>query len=137
MTLKLSGDGPVDGNGGADSGKNGTEPWLRKMWRMPPKENAGLAHDMESALSRPVAGSLTGTRPWSACQVCLDETSRRLTGDMRTPLRALFPGSPPDSDHGHERNGAAGPFMPFAHLSGWRRLKVADRRTVERHRPHE
>ncbi|MCY4293042.1 MAG: hypothetical protein OXC72_14985 [Roseovarius sp.] len=68
LTLKLSGDGPVDGNGGADSGKNGTEPWLRKMWRMPPKENAGLAHDMDSTLSRPVAGSLTGTRPWSACQ---------------------------------------------------------------------
>ncbi|MCY4315126.1 MAG: hypothetical protein OXC66_03290 [Roseovarius sp.] len=41
---------PVNGNGGADSGKNGTEPWLRKMWRMPPKENAGLAHDMERAL---------------------------------------------------------------------------------------
>ncbi|MCY4209024.1 MAG: hypothetical protein OXD29_13910 [Roseovarius sp.] len=112
-TPGLSGDGPVepeavDGpsteTAGRTPAKTGRNPGCGRCGACPRRRTPDLPMTW-SARSRPVAGSLTGT-----------------------PLRAL-PGKPAGCDHWHERNGTAGPFMPFAPLSGWRRVKVANRRT--------
>ena len=61
--------------------------------------------------------------------VCLDEASRQLTRDMRTAL-PMKPGRVKRIDYEYQRNGTANPFMFFAPLEGWRRVKVTDRRTA-------
>ena len=61
--------------------------------------------------------------------VCLDETSKQLIKETRTPI-AVKPGQPVRQDYEYERNGVANLFMMFAPLEGWRRVKVADRRTA-------
>ena len=61
--------------------------------------------------------------------VCLDETSKQLIKETRTPI-AVRPGQPERHDYEYERNGVANLFMMFAPLEGWRRVKVTDRRTA-------
>ena len=60
-----------------------------------------------------------GTRPL----VCLDETSKQLIIETRTPIAAK-PGQPAREDYEYERNGVANLFMMFAPLEGWRHVKV-------------
>jgi hypothetical protein len=50
--------------------------------------------------------------------VCLDETSKRLVAETRTPP-PMRPGEPARLDHEYARNGVANAFMPFAPLEGW------------------
>jgi len=61
--------------------------------------------------------------------VCLDETSKQLIIETRTPI-AMTPGSPTRYDYEYERNGVANLFMMFAPLEGWRHVKVTDRHTA-------
>jgi len=61
--------------------------------------------------------------------VCLDETSKQLVGETRTPI-PMTPGSPARHDYEYERHGVANLFMMFAPLEGWRRVKVTDRHTA-------
>jgi hypothetical protein len=61
-------------------------------------------------------------------QVCLDEQSRQLIRETRTPIPAS-PGQPERVDYEYERNGTANLFMVFEPLAGRRRVKVTDRRT--------
>jgi hypothetical protein len=61
--------------------------------------------------------------------VCLDETSKQLVSETRTPL-PMEPGQPQRVDYEYERNGAANLFMLFAPLEGWRHVEVTDRRTA-------
>ena len=61
--------------------------------------------------------------------ICLDETSKQLIIETRTPIAAK-PGQPAREDYEYERNGVANLFMMFAPLEGWRRVKVTDRRTA-------
>jgi hypothetical protein len=61
--------------------------------------------------------------------VCLDETSKQLVSETRTPL-PLKPGQPQRVDYEYERNGTANLFMLFAPLEGWRHVEVTDRRTA-------
>ena len=61
--------------------------------------------------------------------VCLDETSKQLVAETRLPI-AMKPGWPARIDYEYTRNGVANLFMMFAPLEGWRRVKVADRRTA-------
>ena len=61
--------------------------------------------------------------------VCLDETSKQLIGETRTPI-AMTPGSPIRYDYEYERNGVANLFMMFAPLEGWRHVEVTDRHTA-------
>jgi len=61
--------------------------------------------------------------------VCLDETSKQLVSETRTPL-PMEPGQPQRVDYEYERNGAANLFMLFAPLEGWRHVVVTDRRTA-------
>ena len=61
--------------------------------------------------------------------VCLDETSKQLIKETRTPIAAK-PGQPAREDYEYERNGVANLFMMFAPLEGWRCVKVTDRRAA-------
>ncbi|MCP5080616.1 MAG: hypothetical protein GY948_02845, partial [Alphaproteobacteria bacterium] len=61
--------------------------------------------------------------------VCLDETSRQLTRETRTPA-PMRPDQPARFDHEYERNGVASLFMVFAPLEGWRHVAVRARRTA-------
>lgn len=61
--------------------------------------------------------------------VCLDETSKQLVAETRTPL-PMLPGQPVRYDYEYERNGTANLFMLFAPLEGWRHVEVTDRRTA-------
>ncbi len=61
--------------------------------------------------------------------VCLDETSKQLVKETRTPV-PMKPGQVQRFDYEYERNGTANLFMLFAPLEGWRHIKVIKRRTA-------
>lgn len=61
--------------------------------------------------------------------VCLDETSKQLIAETRTPI-PMKPGRPLRCDYEYERNGVANLFMVFAPLEGWRHVAVTDRRAA-------
>ena len=61
--------------------------------------------------------------------VCLDETSKQLVAETRTPL-PMLPGQPARYDYEYKRNGTANMFMLFAPLEGWRHVKVTEQRTA-------
>jgi DDE superfamily endonuclease len=61
--------------------------------------------------------------------VCLDETSKQLVGETRTP-QPMQPGRPARHDYEYKRNGTANLFMLFAPLEGWRHVEVTARRTA-------
>jgi DDE superfamily endonuclease len=60
--------------------------------------------------------------------VCLDETSKQLIAETRTPL-PMAPGQPARYDYEYRRNGTVSLFMLFAPLEGWRHVEVKDQRT--------
>jgi hypothetical protein len=61
--------------------------------------------------------------------VCVDETSKQLIAETRTPI-PMKPGRPARVDYEYERNGTANLFMMFAPLEGWRHVKVTDQHTA-------
>jgi transposase len=61
-------------------------------------------------------------------QVCMDETSKQLLGDVRPPEPAI-PGHPAHIDTEYERLGTANLFLFCEPLRGWRQVRVTDRRT--------
>ncbi len=61
--------------------------------------------------------------------VCLDETSKQLVSETRTPV-PMKPGQPERVDYEYERNGTANLFMLFAPLEGFRHVEVTDHRTA-------
>jgi hypothetical protein len=63
-------------------------------------------------------------------QVCLDEASKQLVGEVRTPLPAT-PGHPRRADYEYERTGVANLFMVTEPLRGWRQVTVTDQRTSQ------
>jgi hypothetical protein len=58
--------------------------------------------------------------------VCLDETSKQLIRETRTPV-PMKRDQPARVDYEYERNGTANLFMLFAPLEGWRQVEVTDR----------
>jgi hypothetical protein len=95
-----------------------------EYWVIAPKANAAFVAAMVDALK-------VYTRPHDPARslVCLDETSKQLVAETRTPLPAR-PGRPARYDHEYKRNGTASLFMLFAPLKGWREVKVTERRTT-------
>jgi len=92
------------------------------MWCIPPKASAEFVCDMEDVLEvyhRPY----DPRRP----QVCMDETSKQLIGEVREPL-PLCPGQVERYDSVYVRNGVANLFLAFEPLAGWREVKVTDTR---------
>lgn len=71
------------------------------------------------------------TRPRDPARplVCLNETSKQLTCETRTPLPGK-PGQAARFDYEYARNGVASLFMLSAPLEGWRHVTVRDRRTA-------
>ncbi len=61
-------------------------------------------------------------------QVCMDETSKQLVGETRTPLPAA-PGRPARIDYEYERHGVRNLFLFVEPLRGWRHVRVTERRT--------
>ena len=61
--------------------------------------------------------------------VCLDEVSKQLVEETRTP-QPMQPGLPARHDYEYKRNGTANMFMLFAPLEGWRHVEVTARRTA-------
>ena len=61
--------------------------------------------------------------------VCLDETTKQLTKETRTPA-PMRKRQPARIDYEYERNGTANLFMMFAPLEGWRHVTVTERRTA-------
>ncbi len=61
--------------------------------------------------------------------VCLDETSKQLTRENRTPI-PMRPGREVRFDYEYERAGVASLFMLFAPPEGWRHVPVRERRTA-------
>lgn len=77
------------------------------------------------------------TRPYDPKrpQVCLDEASKQLLTDVRTPLPARpgrdgRPGRVTKTDHEYARGGTAALFMVCEPLAGRRHVRVRSRRTA-------
>ena len=79
-------------------------------------------------------------------QVCMDEMSTQLIGEVRAPLAAI-PGKPLRYDTEYKRNGTANIFIAFEPLIGQRYTQVTAQRTqvdwayfiralVDQHYPH-
>ena len=113
-----------DFNDRAGAQKNILQPHRRQCWVIPPKANSAFVAAMEDVLA-------VYTRPHDPdCPlVCLDETSKQLIAETRspTPMKA---GRPARLDYEYERNGTANLFMMSAPLEGWRHVKVTDRHTA-------
>ena len=62
-------------------------------------------------------------------QICLDEASKQLLGDVRPPLPAA-PGAPARVDSEYARHGTAALFMVSEPLAGRRHVRVRERRTA-------
>ena len=91
---------------------------------IPPKQNAAFVASLEDVLE-------VYHRPHDASRplVCLDETSKQLVAETRTPL-PMRPGEPARYDYEYERKGTANLFMLFAPLEGFRHVEVTERRTA-------
>jgi hypothetical protein len=99
------------------------KPWLSKQWCIPPKASAEFVWKMEDVLE-------VYKRPYDSRRpvVCLDETSKQLIGEVRTPVPAA-PGQVAHYDYEYVRNGVANLFMMFEPLAGRRDVELTDRRT--------
>ena len=91
---------------------------------IPPQANAEFVCAMEDVLE-------VYTRPYDPQrpQVCVDETSKQLVAETRTPIPAT-PGQPQRVDDEYDRRGTANLFMSFEPLAGKRHVKVTERRTA-------
>ena len=128
-------------NDRAHTQKNCLKPHRRQCWVIPPKANSAFVAAMEDVLA-------VYTRPHNPDYplVCLDETSKQLVAETRTPI-PMKRGRTARIDYEYERNGTANLFMLFAPLEGWRHVEVTDRHTAvdyahvlkdlaDRHFPH-
>jgi hypothetical protein len=96
---------------------------LSKQWCIPPKANAEFVWKMEDVLE-------VYKRPYDSKRpvVCLDETSKQLIGEVRSPVPAV-PGQVAHYDCEYVRNGVANLFVIFEPLAGRREVEMTDRRT--------
>ena len=92
------------------------------MWCIPPEQSAACVYHMEDVLEV-YRRAYDPTHP----VVCLDETSKQLIGEVRSPLPPA-PGQVSRHDGEYGRNGVANLFMAFEPLAGWRHVQVTDQR---------
>ena len=94
------------------------------MWCIAPQQDAAFVCAMERVLD-------VYTRPYDpACPVvCMDESTKQCTREVRTPLPAL-PGHPSRYDAEYERNGVGHLLMYYAPFDDWRRVDVATDHTA-------
>lgn len=92
------------------------------MWCIPPLANAEFVAAMEDVLD-------VYQRPYDPKypQVCVDETSKQLIGEVRDPL-PMTPDHCQKYDCEYVRNGTANLFIATEPLAGWRHVEVTDTR---------
>src|SRR4029077_7135460 len=88
-------------NDPARAQKNALQPHRRKSWVIPPKANAAFVAAMEDVVSV----YMTPREP-DRPLVCLDETSKQLVAETRSPV-AMRPVLPARVDYEYRRNGVA------------------------------
>ena len=95
---------------------------MKEQWCIP-EANAEFAWRMEDVLD-------VYQRPEDPRRpvVCLDETSRQVLADVRSPWPPT-PGRPARHDPEYARNGVANLFLVAEPLRGWRQVRVSERRT--------
>ena len=105
--------------------ENELKPHKNKYWVIPPEKDADFVAAMEDTLE-------VYTRPRDPARpvICLDETSKQLTRETRTPL-PRGPGRVERIDYEYERAGVANVFMLFVPLEGKRYVSVRERRTAK------
>jgi hypothetical protein len=95
------------------------------MWVIPPKASADFVCHMEDVLE-------VYQRPYDRDYplICMDETSKQLVGETRSPLRCA-PGTPVRYDAEYVRNGVANLFLMSEPLVGKRQVYVREQRTMQ------
>ena len=90
--------------------KNELKPWQKKEWCIPPAQDAAFVCQMEETFD-------IYKKPYDPqCpQVCRDEMSPQLIGEVRKPL-PMKPGKSRKYDTEYKRNGVANIFMAFEPL---------------------
>ncbi|HYN63997.1 MAG TPA: IS630 family transposase [Candidatus Limnocylindrales bacterium] len=103
--------------------KNEIKPHLRRMWCIPPEQNAEFVCAMENVLE-------VYKRPYDPKHpvICMDEKPKQLVKETRTPL-PCGTGRAERFDYEYERNGTANVFLFVEPLRGRRRVEVTERRT--------
>src|SRR6266568_772372 len=99
------------------------KPWLIQRWCIPPQHDPEFVWRMEDVLAV-YTRAYDPRRP----QVCLDETSRQLLGEVISPV-PVAPGRPARQDYEYVREGVCNVFLVCEPLRGWRHVRVSDRRT--------
>jgi DDE superfamily endonuclease len=104
--------------------KNELKPHRKQQWVIPPDQNGAFVAAMEDVLAvyqRP--------RHPDYPLVCLDEVSKQLRAETRTPI-PMQSGHVVRTDYEYQRNGVNNLFMTFAPLEGRRHVTVTERRTA-------
>ena len=103
--------------------KNELKPWLTKRWCIPPTAHGEFVWRMEDVLE-------VYTRPYDPLRplVCLDEVSKQLTSETRSPQPAK-PGRLARYDYEYRRGGVTNLFLWCEPLRGQRHATVTERRT--------
>ena len=96
--------------------KNTVKPWQRRMWCIPPKQDAAFVCAMEQALD----GYARRPDP-SHPVVRMDETTKQCVKETRTP-QPTAPGRAARYDAEYERNGVAHLLLYYAPLENGRRV---------------
>jgi len=95
---------------------------LKQQWCIPPEANAAFVCAMEDVLE-------VYKRPYNPEEplVCMDETSKQLTKEIRQTVTAKC-GRPTRVDCVYERNGVSNLFMFYEPFGGKRYVSVTDHR---------
>lgn len=95
------------------------------MWVIPPKANGEFVFHMEDVLD-------VYQRPYDPRRplICMDETSKQLLGEIRTPLPPQ-PGRFARYDAEYVRQGVASLFLFNEPLTGKRQVRVREQRTKQ------
>jgi transposase len=100
------------------------KPWRRQQWCIP-SVGAEFVWRMEDVLDL-YAQDYDSQRP----QVCFDEMPYQLIKEKHIPV-PVKPGKPERYDYEYRRSGTRNLFMFFEPHTGWRHVKVTNRRTKE------
>jgi hypothetical protein len=100
------------------------QPHRHEQWVIPPEQNAEFVADMEDVLA-------IYQKPYDPKQplICMDEKPIQLIEEIRTPL-PMQPGQVQRQDYEYKRRGTAVGFMFTEPLSGWRKVRVRERKTA-------
>lgn len=103
--------------------KNEYKPHLRKMWCIPPYQNAAFVAAMEDVLE-------VYSRPYDPLKpvVCMDEQPIELHKNSRKTIHLSKDNHTEKVDHEYVRNGTCCGFMFTEPLGGWRRMTIKEQR---------